>query len=35
MSSTIIQTGFSANFTLAWCENAMAQTLENTLETNN
>ncbi|MCL6248944.1 alpha/beta hydrolase [Acinetobacter sp. ANC 4945] len=35
MSSIIIQTGFSANFTSAWDENTMAQTLENTLQTNN
>lgn len=35
MSSIIIQTGFSANFTSAWDENTMAETLENTLQTNN
>lgn len=35
MSSIIIQTGFSANFTSTWDENTMAETLENTLQTNN
>lgn len=35
MSNVIIQTGFSANFSSAWDEETMAQTLENTFKTNN
>jgi 3-oxoadipate enol-lactonase len=35
MSNLIIQTGFSANFTSAWDDETITQTLENTLQTNN
>lgn len=35
MSSIIIQTGFSANFTSTWDEKTMTDMLENTLATNN
>lgn len=35
MSNIIIQTGFSANFSSAWDDKTITQTLENTLQTNN